>query len=298
MQDDRYCYPDSEVLINKLDIRDEADLFTAEKELTFIRIQELQENPIIGAFDFAHLKRIHEYIFQDLYTWAGKIRTVEIGKGNMFCTTACIDSYADSVFGKYYKQCRENKNFKEKFITALAENYGDLNALHPFREGNGRTQREFARLVCLDCGYVFDLSCTSHDKMLQASRLSFDKADSSQLCNIFREAVVPIDEYQERETRIKILTSDDLRIKFDGSMYYEYYKSAEVVDIDKYNLLYEKRTQKNMMEALGKTYDLSNESSSLSSKIARKQGIVKHRDAVRKDRKEERTTARRQKPTL
>lgn len=59
MQDDRYCYPDSEVLINKLDIRDEADLFTAEKELTFIRIQELQENPIIGAFDFAHLKRIH-----------------------------------------------------------------------------------------------------------------------------------------------------------------------------------------------------------------------------------------------
>lgn len=298
MQDDIYCYPDSNVLINKLNITDSKELYFAEMKITSARLQQLQRQPISGAFDFAHLKRIHEYIFQDLYTWAGKIRTVEIGKGNMFCTTLCIDSYADSVFGKYYKQCRENKNFKEKFVGALAENYGDLNALHPFREGNGRTQREFARLVCLDCGYVFDLSCTSHDKMLQASRLSFDKADSSQLCNIFSEAVIPIDEYQERGSRLKILTSDDLRIKFDGSMYYEYYKSTEVADIDKYNLLYEKKTQKNLIAALGKTNGLLSESSSLGSKIARKQEIVKQREAARREGKEERTIARGQKPTL
>ena len=79
--------------------------FEVEKELTLIRLQELQKNPIKGNFDFKHLKDIHEYIFQDLYDWAGKERTVEIGKGNLFCTTRCLQSYAESVFNKYYSQC-------------------------------------------------------------------------------------------------------------------------------------------------------------------------------------------------
>ena len=81
MQDSQYCYPASEVLINKLNIKYEKDLFNAEKELTAIRLRELQEKPIKGKYDFAHLKAIHKYIFQDIYSWAGKVRTVEIGKG-------------------------------------------------------------------------------------------------------------------------------------------------------------------------------------------------------------------------
>ena len=58
-------------------------------------------------------------------------------------------------------------------------------------EGNGRTQREFARLVCLECGYDFDLSYTTHREMLEASKLSFDRADSSLFIRIFSKAVVP-----------------------------------------------------------------------------------------------------------
>ena len=84
MPDSKYCYPGTEVLINKLNIREASDLFQAEKELTYIRLQELQENPITGEFDFSHLKAIHRYIFQDIYEWAGRPRTVEIGKGNPF----------------------------------------------------------------------------------------------------------------------------------------------------------------------------------------------------------------------
>lgn len=90
MHDSKYCYPNSEVLKNKLNITDKDDLFEAEKELTAIRLRELQENPVKGKYDFEHLKNIHKYIFQDVYEWAGKERTVEIGKGNLFCTTACI----------------------------------------------------------------------------------------------------------------------------------------------------------------------------------------------------------------
>lgn len=90
MPDSKYCYPNSNVLKNKLNITDDKVLFEAEKELTTIRLKELQSNPIRGKYDFSHLKAIHKYIFQDIYTWAGKERTVEIGKGNLFCTTPCI----------------------------------------------------------------------------------------------------------------------------------------------------------------------------------------------------------------
>ena len=82
MPDNKYCYPNSAVLRNKLNITDKNELFEAEKELTAIRLRELQENPVKGKFDFKHLKAIHKYIFQDIYDWAGMERTVEIGKGN------------------------------------------------------------------------------------------------------------------------------------------------------------------------------------------------------------------------
>lgn len=83
MPDNKYCYPNSEVLINKLNITNQKELQQAEMKITAIRLQELQKNPIKGRYDFAHLKAIHHYIFQDLYEWAGKERTVEIGKGNL-----------------------------------------------------------------------------------------------------------------------------------------------------------------------------------------------------------------------
>ena len=62
MSDNIYCYPESEVLINKLNITDRDELFEVEKQLTFVRLQELQQNPIEGEFDFEHLKSIHRYI--------------------------------------------------------------------------------------------------------------------------------------------------------------------------------------------------------------------------------------------
>lgn len=191
MQDSQYCYPASEVLINKLNIKYEKDLFNAEKELTAIRLRELQEKPIKGKYDFAHLKAIHKYIFQDIYSWAGKVRTVEIGKGNLFCTTTCINDYAQSVFNKYFPQCFEAWESFDDFVKVFADNYGDLKALHPFREGNGRAQREFARIVCLKCGYEFSLACTTHREMLEASKLSFDKADSTLFIKIFSQAITP-----------------------------------------------------------------------------------------------------------
>ena len=93
MPDKSYCYPNTDVLINKLGIKNAKELYEAEKRITSIEIQELSRNPLKGNFDFDHLKSIHKHIFQDIYEWAGEIRTVEIGKGNLFCTTPCINVF-------------------------------------------------------------------------------------------------------------------------------------------------------------------------------------------------------------
>ncbi len=238
MPDDKYCYPNSNVPRNKLNITDPNDLFKAEVELTALRLKELQINPIKGKFDFNHLKAIHKYIFQDLYDWAGKVRTVEIGKGNLFCTTPCIQSYAESVFNKYFSQCYSLKDSYDDFLRAFSDNYGDLNALHPFREGNGRAQREFARIVCLECGYDFDLSITTHSEMLSASQMSFDKGDSSGFIQIFSKAVVPLDKVVSKDMNtLSILTSDDLTI--GTSPEYDYYKYEELQKADVYASFYQ-----------------------------------------------------------
>lgn len=224
MHDKKYCYPNSNVLINKKNITNARELFQVEVEYAGTRLVELQENPIKGNFDFKHLCKIHRYIFQDLYSWAGKIRTIDIGKGNMFCYVQNINGYAESIFSKYFSSCYEAKDNRELFVEILADNYADLNALHPFREGNGRSQREFAREICLACGYIFDLSVTTHKEMLEASITAFNKADNSKLVEIFKKAVIPKNKYENSSTSfLNILTSDDLDIE-DIAASYEYYE--------------------------------------------------------------------------
>lgn len=213
---DKYCYPDSTILQNKLNIHDKNTLLQAEIELTSARLFELQEKSIKGNFDFNHLCKIHKYIFQDLFSWAGKPRTVDIGKGNIFCFVQNIPSYANSIFSRYYDDCQSAKHNKEKFVHILTEHYADLNALHPFREGNGRTQREFTRELCLNCGYTFDLTKTCHEEMLHASIASFN-GNNRALENIFQTAIQPITDYTKHQDRLRnLLTTmsiDDIPTK-------------------------------------------------------------------------------------
>ena len=77
--------------------------------MTAVRLLELQMNPIKGNFDFNHLKKIHKYIFQDLYDWAGKPRTVELSKNNLFCTVCCLQDYARIIFKNFFNQCYSSK---------------------------------------------------------------------------------------------------------------------------------------------------------------------------------------------
>lgn len=173
MGDRIYCYPNSEVLINKLNIHDKQKLYEAERRLTMLRLNDLIDKPIGGKFDFKHLQNIHQYIFQDIYFWAGKVRTVDIAKSNMFCKVQYINIQAKEIF----TNLKEDKYLyglsEGEFIKKIAYYFAEINALHPFREGNGRAQREFIRELALQQGYVIHFARISREEMLEASIDSF-----------------------------------------------------------------------------------------------------------------------------
>lgn len=182
--DKKYCYPGTDILINKLGIKIGETLNQAERELTSLRIYELEVHPIKGNFDLKHLQDIHRYIFQDLYDWAGEIRTVDISKGNMFCNFQFISSYSEDIFYKLQKDKYLINTPKEKIIDKLAYYFSEINALHPFREGNGRTQREYTKLLACVAGYQLDFSGISQNEMIEASHKAF-RCDYASMQNIF-----------------------------------------------------------------------------------------------------------------
>lgn len=171
---DPYCYPNSRVLRNKLNIDDFDELFEQERNLANLRARELFENPIVGKFDFKHLRAIHGYLFQDIYDWAGKVRTVDIAKGNLFCRCFAIDAEAERIFG----ELKQEKYLQGLTVAELGERlayyFAEINALHPFREGNGRTQREFIRQLAFQNDYFLSFDGITDEEMIKASKASFN----------------------------------------------------------------------------------------------------------------------------
>ncbi len=149
--DPQYKYTNKNgVLHNLANIDDEKILLAYESLKVSKRIEEIYENPIkiIGSNS---LLNIHHHLFQDVYEWAGKVRTVNISKnGKPFFDGERFNfafHYLDSLIEEYRAV---RKNNKEVLANKLAEILDNVNYLHPFREGNGRTQREFLRLLALE----------------------------------------------------------------------------------------------------------------------------------------------------
>ena len=170
---DPYCYPNSRVLKNKMNIRDAEGLREMERRFAKSREIELLESPINGKFDFKHLCKIHGYLFQDVYEWAGKVRTVDIAKVNLFCRYFAIDVEAKRIFGELKAENYLRELSIGEFCTRLAYYFAEINALHPFREGNGRTQREFIRQLAYQNNYLVNFAKITKDEMIDASIASF-----------------------------------------------------------------------------------------------------------------------------
>lgn len=163
------CYPGTTCLINKLGIQDEEKLAETEAAIVLGKASLLDQQPMAGAFDFAHYKSIHQFLFCDLYNWAGQIRTINISKkGTVFVPAAEIPSCADACFSRLAAFTDEGLSHQE-FIEAIADFYNTINMLHPFREGNGRTQRLFFAQWIRHLGYEFDLSDVDPDEFMIAT---------------------------------------------------------------------------------------------------------------------------------
>ncbi len=208
INDGTYCYPDTDILINKLNIRNEKDLYDIERKLVSLRVDELIDNPIKGNFDFQHLKSIHKFLFQDVYKWAGLPRTCAIAKKDLFCLPEYINSYAEDVFGslihdKYFIGYNYNET-----IDKLVNLFSDINALHPFREGNGRSQREFIEELAKINGIELDLTRVQKMDMIIASHEAVN-GHNEKLYDLFTANANGLSK-EEQIKYINLYCSDDM----------------------------------------------------------------------------------------
>jgi cell filamentation protein len=149
---DPYCSPGTTVLRNLLNLTDDKTLAQAERDLSEVAAESIDFAP--PPYDLPYLQNIHRQLFADLYDWAGELRTVDISKDDThFCVTSRIEPEANKLF----KALADANWFQDLDRTALinasAELFGDLNVVHPFREGNGRAQRILFEHIIVNAGY-------------------------------------------------------------------------------------------------------------------------------------------------
>lgn len=177
------------VLYNLANIENEKILITFESLNVSKRVEELYENPI-KINDIKSLFFIHHYLFQDVYEWAGKERTVNISKnGKAFFEGERFSfayHYIDNLINEYKKI---NKTKKEELAYKLAEILDNINFLHPFREGNGRTQREFIRLLALEKDLKLNLNPADNKNVYERYMYATINSDVNALSQLILELI-------------------------------------------------------------------------------------------------------------
>ena len=166
---DPYVYPDApHVLKNKFGIKKADRLDKVERHAV---AQRIEEGVPPANFDLNHLRAIHRHLFQDVYTWAGETRTVEIAKdGDQFHLMAYIETGMADIHGRLVRRKFLEGLNAEAFAREVAEIVGDLNYLHPFREGNGRTQLQYLKQLAKRAGHEIDLTRLKGKQWIAASR--------------------------------------------------------------------------------------------------------------------------------
>jgi cell filamentation protein len=168
---DPYSYKDApEVLINKLNIKNVDELDDIEQAIVSLKMSDINDYPK-GDYSLKHHLNLHKYLFEDIYDWAGKIRQVTIQKGT---TIFPPPQYVESAYNDLYKQMKKDnflKNIKiEDLHKSLAFYHGEINIIHPFREGNGRTTRAFLSLMVKESHNIeLDYLKVTKEHLLKAS---------------------------------------------------------------------------------------------------------------------------------
>jgi len=160
------------VLENRLGLTDPAALERAETDIAFARSVELEMGALPGDYDLDHLRAVHRHLFGDVYDWAGELRTVDIARTRFFAHAAFLEEAGRAIFEELAAEHHLRGLDRSAFVRRLAHYLGEVNALHPFRDGNGRAQRAFFGQLARDAGYRIAWDRLDPDRNRQASEAS------------------------------------------------------------------------------------------------------------------------------
>ena len=201
----KYFIDGTNVLKNKLGVTDKNELNELERKIVFKKLTYLGISPIKGNFDAHHFRMIHKFLFNDIYDFAGKYRTCTLAMPKcQFCEPENIESELNRVLSNLNEQVK-NIISVDQYIYLLAPTYYELTVIHPFREGNGRTIREFFREFVetknkeLPFDLKLDLTRIYKEQALLAVQERY--IYPSLLEEVFRNALVPIE--SDKNKKIK-----------------------------------------------------------------------------------------------
>jgi cell filamentation protein len=194
---DPYLDPDTGLLRNRLGATTQEALDSAEADYGLVRTVELVERPVKPTGDLRQLQAIHQRLFQDVYEWAGKLRTVDMRKGSdpaaeFFMPVSRLQSGAGFSFQELADDNYLRGLDKDRFVSRLAHHYDQVNYLHPFREGNGRTQRILWTQIAQEAGYELDWRGVTGKVNDQASRDAMERQDLAGLRSMFDTIATPV----------------------------------------------------------------------------------------------------------
>lgn len=183
------CYENSTVLINKFDIRDEAQLDAVERSITSGLIAKAMIEMPFENVDFKFYKNLHNYVFSDIYEWAGSVRSIDMSKkGTNFCSATKINERAERIFLNLQTTDYLKMVPTDEFVNEFTDLYCDLNYLHPFREGNGRIQRLFLNMLLRYNNKTINFANIDKDLLMIATIKSVS-GDVFMLRDIFKENI-------------------------------------------------------------------------------------------------------------
>jgi cell filamentation protein len=190
---DPYLDPETGLLRNKVGARTKVALDEAEGDLTFARLMQIMDRGPKATGDLDELRGIHRHLFQDVYEWAGQVRTVDVRKNvdgaEFFLPVSMIGRAAGYAAEELRGENSLGGMDRDGFIERLAYHYDQFNYIHPFREGNGRTQRVFWNRVARDAGWQLDWRAVRGSRNDEACRAASERRDFGPLREMFDQIV-------------------------------------------------------------------------------------------------------------
>lgn len=192
---DPYIDPSMGILRNLVGADTRDALSAAEGDLVFARLVQLTERPPAGTGDLVELQAIHRQLFQDVFEWAGELRTVDMRKreegAEPFLPVQMIERAASFAARELHADDNLRGMSRDRFIDRLAYHYDAFNYIHPFREGNGRTQRVMWNRIALDAGWQLDWQRVQGPTNDAACRAASEQRDFGPLRAMFAQIVTP-----------------------------------------------------------------------------------------------------------